>query len=262
MATGGGRDGAGASALGAGAGADAAGAAGCAGAPPVPSSTRIGEPCATLSPTLSRISFTFPAAGEGTSIVALSLSSVTSDCSTATVSPGFTRISITSTLLKSPMSGMSTRRAPAAAGAGALAAGAGAGAAGAFAGAADARRRGAGAAATADFAASPEAADFAASAPPSSVRIGLPSETLSPILTRTSFTTPAEGDGISIVALSLSSVTSDCSTATVSPGFTRISITSTLLKSPMSGTMTSCMAPMVVAEEAGAVCTRSSPFPL
>ena len=63
-------------------------------------------------------------------------------------------------------------------------------------------------------------------------------------MTRTSFTTPADGDGISIVALSLSSVTSDCSTATVSPGFTRISTTSTLLKSPMSGTKTSCMAPM------------------
>ena len=93
------------------------------------------------------------------------------------------------------------------------------------------------------FASAAAAAAFAASAA-SSTRIALPSETLSPTLTRTSFTTPADGDGISIVALSLSSVTSDCSTATVSPGFTRISTTSTLLKSPMSGTKTSCMAPM------------------
>jgi hypothetical protein len=54
-----------------------------------------------------------------------------------------------------------------------------------------------------------------------------------------SFTTPASGDGISIVALSDSSEMSDCSFATVSPGFTRISMTSTPLKSPMSGTLTS-----------------------
>ena len=72
----------------------------------------------------------------------------------------------------------------------------------------------------------------------------MPSDTLSPTLMRTSFTTPADGEGISIVALSLSSVTSDCSGATVSPGLTRISMTSTLLKSPMSGTSTSCIAPI------------------
>jgi len=52
-------------------------------------------------------------------------------------------------------------------------------------------------------------------------------------------TTPSEGDGISIVALSDSSVMSDCSLATLSPGLTRTSMTSTLLKSPMSGTLTS-----------------------
>ena len=50
---------------------------------------------------------------------------------------------------------------------------------------------------------------------------------------------PAPGDGISIVALSDSSVTSDCSFAILSPGLTRISMTSTFLKSPMSGTFTS-----------------------
>jgi hypothetical protein len=45
------------------------------------SSTRIGEPLETLSPTLSLISFTTPAFGDGISIVALSDSSVMSDCS-------------------------------------------------------------------------------------------------------------------------------------------------------------------------------------
>jgi hypothetical protein len=67
----------------------------------------------------------------------------------------------------------------------------------------------------------------------------MPSRTLSPILTRTSFTVPARGDGTSIVALSDSSVTSGSSTLTVSPGFTNTSITGTSLKSPMSGTLIS-----------------------
>jgi len=69
--------------------------------------------------------------------------------------------------------------------------------------------------------------------------MGEPCETLSPTLILSSFTTPAPGDGISIVALSDSSVTRDCSCATASPGLTSTSMTSTLLKSPMSGTLTS-----------------------
>src|SRR5690606_15971478 len=87
----------------------------------------------------------------------------------------------------------------------------------------------------------------AAAAPPlsSSTRIGLPSEILSPTLTMTSFTTPAEGEGISIVALSVSRAMSDCSAATVSPGLTSTSMTSTSLKSPRSGSSTSFVAPMV-----------------
>src|SRR3954467_3929485 len=84
-------------------------------------------------------------------------------------------------------------------------------------------------------------ADAAASAP-SSTRIAEPFDTLSPTLTRISFTTPAPGDGISIVALSDSSVISDCSLVTWSPGLTRTSMTSTVLKSPMSGTFTSLLA--------------------
>ena len=63
----------------------------------------------------------------------------------------------------------------------------------------------------------------------------MPLDTLSPTLTFSSFTTPAPGDGISIVALSDSSVMSDCSFVTASPGLTSTSMTSTSLKSPMSG---------------------------
>ena len=64
-------------------------------------------------------------------------------------------------------------------------------------------------------------------------------ETLSPTLTFSWLTLPAAGDGISIVALSDSSVMRDCSLAIVSPGLTRTSMTSISLKSPMSGTLTS-----------------------
>src|SRR5437867_9918429 len=72
-----------------------------------------------------------------------------------------------------------------------------------------------------------------------SVRITVPSDTLSPTLTLMSFTAPASGAGTSIVALSDSSVISASSAFTVSPGLTMISITGTSLKSPMSGTLTS-----------------------
>src|SRR5580765_7516521 len=57
----------------------------------------------------------------------------------------------------------------------------------------------------------------AAGAPPAlaeRTRIGEPFDTLSPTLIFSSRTTPWEGDGISIVALSDSSVMSDCSFAT------------------------------------------------
>src|SRR5260221_4024893 len=83
--------------LGAGLGATAAAAAGCA-AWLAASSTRIGEPCDTFLPTLIRTSFTTPASGDGIFIVALSDSSVTSDCSLATASPGLNQNSMTSTV--------------------------------------------------------------------------------------------------------------------------------------------------------------------
>ena len=66
--------------------------------------------------------------------------------------------------------------------------------------------------------------------------------TVSPTFTRSSLTTPAADDGISIDALSLSTVIRLCSAATVSPGLTSTSMTPTSLKSPMSGTLTSITA--------------------
>ncbi len=72
--------------------------------------------------------------------------------------------------------------------------------------------------------------------------------TMSPALTRAPFATwifatvPAAEDGTSIVALSVSSVTSGDSSPTVSPSLTRTSMTSTSLKSPRSGTRTSSAA--------------------
>ena len=73
----------------------------------------------------------------------------------------------------------------------------------------------------------------------SSVRIRVPSLTLSPSFSRTSLTTPAAGAGTSIVALSDSSEISESSAFTESPAFTKISMTGMSLKSPMSGTLTS-----------------------
>ena len=134
----------------------------------------INLPVTTLSPTLIKISFTTPATGAGTSIEALSPSTLMIDWSTSTVSPTFTIISVTFTSSE-PISGTLTSTTLAAAGA---AAGAGAAAAGA------------GAAASAD----------------SKTSIGVPVVTLSPTFTNTSFTTPASGAGTSIEALSPSTL--------------------------------------------------------
>src|SRR3954453_9829594 len=74
---------------------------------------------------------------------------------------------------------------------------------------------------------------------PSSVRISVPSDTVSPTDTFSSATLPAVGDGPSIVALSDSSVMSGSSSAAGAPGWTIPSMTGTPEKSPMSGTWTS-----------------------
>ena len=165
-------------------------------------------PWLTLSPTLILTAVTLPAAVDGTSMVALSVSKVIKVSSTATVSPTFTATSITSTPLLSPMSGTSTFTLPPVA----VAAGAAAGASAA------------GAAATGAAA----SAGAAAAAPVSTVTTTEPSDTLSPTLILTSFTTPATSAGTSMVALSVSKVIKVSSTAMVSPAFTATSITSTL----------------------------------
>ncbi len=176
------------------------------------SSTTMGIPCETLSPTFTLTSCTTPAASAGTSIDAFSLSSVMSESFFLTRSPGLTSTSITGTSLKSPMSGTRTSIV--------------------FAG------DGAAGAATGAIAATGAVAD----APVGSVTsttIGIPCETLSPTFTLTSCTTPSASAGTSIEAFSLSSVMSESFFLTRSPRLTSTSMTGTSLKSPMSGTRTS-----------------------
>ena len=154
----------------------------------------IKSPIFTLSPSLTLSSLSTPAAEDGISIAALSDSTVIKDCSILMVSPTLTRISITETSLKSPMSGTLTSTGPETATATTAAAGAAACATGVEAAATGATGAG---------------ADTAASPATSSDKTMEPSLTLSPTATLTSFTTPAWLDGISIDALSLSTVRMD-----------------------------------------------------
>ena len=220
---------------GAGAGAGAGASAGAGAAPASKATTMTTAPLDTLSPSLILISLTTPATVDGTSIVALSDSRVTSDCSTFTVSPTLTRISMTGISVKSPISGTSTSTLPppadgaTAATEGAAGPAAATGTPATGAGADAAAGAGAGAAVVA-----------AAAAATSITATTVPMLHLSPSLTRSSLITPATSAGTSIVALSDSRVTMDCSLATVSPTFTRISITGMSVKSPISGTLSSC----------------------
>src|SRR6266566_3634304 len=87
-------------------GAETAGFTGSAKGPaPSSSNVRIGVPWLTLSPIFTASDFTAPVDGEGTSIEALSDSSVINGSSAFTWSPGFTEISMIGTSLKSPISG-------------------------------------------------------------------------------------------------------------------------------------------------------------
>src|SRR5438270_12995886 len=79
-----------------------------AGAEPLARTVAMRSPVLTLPPLLVWSFSTTPTAVEGTSMVALSDSSVTSGESMTTVSPGFTRTSMTATSLKLPMSGTRT----------------------------------------------------------------------------------------------------------------------------------------------------------
>src|SRR5690349_5548387 len=78
------------------------------GAEPSASRVRLKAPSDTSSPTFTFTSLTTPAALEGTSMVALSDSSVIRLCSFSTRSPAFTSTSITGTLSWPPMSGTFT----------------------------------------------------------------------------------------------------------------------------------------------------------
>ena len=181
-----------------------------------------------MSPSLTFSSLITPAWLDGISIEALSDSTVIRLCSAFTVSPTLTSSSMTATASKSPMSGTNTSTGPAlaAAATGAAATGAGAGAA---------TGAGAGAAAV--------GAGAAAAAPAtSSISTSEPSATLSPSATFISLITPACELGISIEALSDSTVIRLCSALMVSPALTRTSMIVTSLKSPMSGTFTSISA--------------------
>ena len=73
---------------------------------------------------------------------------------------------------------------------------------------------------------------------------------LSPTLTFSSVTIPDTGEGMSIVALSDSSVISESSALTVSPALTSSSMIGTSLKSPRSGTLTSTTAAGAAAADA------------
>src|SRR6266705_4702212 len=106
------------------------------------------------------------------------------------------------------------------------------------------------AAGVADFSAAGEGLEGkVAELSPSRTNITEPWETLSPTLSRSSFTTPECEEGISIVALSDSRAMSEASFSTRSPGLTRTSMTSTSLKSPMSGTLTSIICPIPASQE-------------
>src|SRR5690606_10315123 len=78
-----------------------------------------------------------------------------------------------------------------------------------------------------------------------------PSATLSPTLTSTAFTTPDLDAGISMEALSDSTVIRLCSTEMVSPTATSTSITSTSEKSPISGTFSSVVLMMAPIAQCG-----------
>src|SRR5438132_6265929 len=79
-----------------------------AGVEPLARTVAMRSPVLTLPPLLVWSFSTTPTAVEGTSMVALSDSSVTSGESMTTVSPGFTSTSMTATSLKLPMSGTRT----------------------------------------------------------------------------------------------------------------------------------------------------------
>ena len=200
------------------------------------------EPCDTLSPTLTSISSISPSSGQGTSIVALSVSSVIKPSSAETESPLETRISIISTSSSSPMSGTSTSMtllSPED-----------------FFGSEDSFFSSLSSSFdsdafssslssdlssfSSDFSSSVSSSSSEESESPAASTIAStsPSLMVSPTFTFSSTILPPEDAGISIDALSLSTVTIPSSCSTVSPLLTRISMTSTS-SPPTSGTLSS-----------------------
>jgi hypothetical protein len=202
-------------------GGGAMGAAAAAAAAAKPRTVTISPPGPILPPLATCTFSTTPLAVDGTSMVALSVSSVTRGASKSTLSPALTMTSMTETESKLPMSGTRTSMEVSFAGAGA-----GAGAAAAAAGFDSAGRSVLAAGADADDS-------------PFKVTTSAPAATLPPLVTCTCSTTPFAVEGISIVALSVSSVASGVSMSMLSPGFTSTSMTDTESKFPMSGTRTS-----------------------
>ena len=197
---------------------------------PATSSLITTVPSFTLSPVLMNTSFTVPACVEGTSMVALSVSRVISPSSFSMVSPTETNTSITSTSSSEPISGTATSITsllPDAAGAASdLLSSFGASSC-------------LGASSLED---SSEA--FSSDAPLSALSplatfispITSPSLILSPTDTDRLTISPSNGAGMSIDALSLSTVTTPSSASMLSPTATHSSITSTS-SPPTSGTI-------------------------
>ena len=193
-----------------------------------------------VSPSLTVISFSTPALDAGISIDALSDSTVMSDCSTLITSPTLTSTSMTVTSLKSPMSGTRISTGPALEGtAGDAGDAVGCATSDSVGNATEFIATGAGSCCDrAAFGAATSAGAVAGVAASAVSRLSTtePCLTLSPSCTRTALTTPAALDGISIEALSDSTVSSDWSASMLSPGLTSTSMTVTSSKSPISGT--------------------------
>ena len=184
-----------------------------------------------MPPTLTNTSLTVPACDEGTSIVALSVSKVIKPSSTSITSPTLTKTSIISTSPSSPISGTAISIISLCADTAALAgASAGAGVDSTSATVSSTASAGASSVVSSVASAVSDAAcDDVISA------ITSPSLILSPTLTNNADNFPANGAGISIDALSVSTVTIPSSASIESPTAKQISIISTS-SPPTSGT--------------------------
>ena len=172
-------------------------------------------PVLTFAPSLTKSSFTVPEKGAGTSIVALSVSSVNKPSSSEILSPTATRTSITSTSPSSPISGTKTSEITVSIES--------------SAGISSTTSTGVCITFISSTSTLGAAATTSRSAFPSLfiVQITLPSLILSPTFTLSSTNVPVKGAGISIDAFSVSTVIIASSSSKESPLLTVISIIST-----------------------------------